>query len=466
MALSALAPATGTPPSSTGSSAGSTPATPAGLFAGLLAKLGNADAADAETAGAPGTGKTDLATALEQLAAQLKGRPDQGSLKDTLRALLQASGDGSPASSAQDTPLDTLLKRLSADPGSDQKGKPADAESLVDQLAALLQPLLADKADRQAALDLSALHQRLPREASAGGDTSLDAIRQRLDAIAGTPGRTSDHADAPMTPAGMDSSGARQPGMSALPVDTLLAGRNPGGNADGTTPPPLFQALQTATAATGGNAATQSMTAATAGDAKHNWQGALLDAARGDATQAPLNTFAAQAGGTAGHAAGAASTPAPATATLSAPVASAQWQQGLGQQLIQLHQRGGQQVQLHLHPAELGPLSVQLKVDDQLAQAQFLSHNPQVRAAIEQAIPQLRAALNEAGIQLGEAMVGEQPQPGQQDASGGSGRPASGAPGALAQGASGPGDEGVDGEAGMTITAPPGSRVGGVDLYA
>ncbi|SDK92139.1 flagellar hook-length control protein FliK [Modicisalibacter muralis] len=95
---------------------------------------------------------------------------------------------------------------------------------------------------------------------------------------------------------------------------------------------------------------------------------------------------------------------------LNAPLATPQWQQGLGQQLVALHQRGAQQMELHLRPADLGPLSISLKVDDQLAQLQLFSTNPQVRAAIEQAIPQLRQALEENGIQLGEAMVGEQRQ--------------------------------------------------------
>nr|WP_298522776.1 flagellar hook-length control protein FliK [uncultured Halomonas sp.] len=97
-------------------------------------------------------------------------------------------------------------------------------------------------------------------------------------------------------------------------------------------------------------------------------------------------------------------------ATLSAPLASTQWQQGLGQQLVSMHQRGNQRVELHLHPADLGPVSISLKLDDQLAQAQFSSANPHVRAAIEQAIPQLREALAENGIQLGEAMVGQHNQ--------------------------------------------------------
>lgn len=97
----------------------------------------------------------------------------------------------------------------------------------------------------------------------------------------------------------------------------------------------------------------------------------------------------------------------PTGATLAAPIASQQWQQQLGQQLVNLTQRGDQRVELRLNPAELGPLSVSLKVGESGAQAQFLSANAQVRAAVEQAIPQLREALEEQGISLSEAMVGE-----------------------------------------------------------
>ncbi|MDR5906050.1 flagellar hook-length control protein FliK [Franzmannia qiaohouensis] len=97
----------------------------------------------------------------------------------------------------------------------------------------------------------------------------------------------------------------------------------------------------------------------------------------------------------------------PASAALSAPVASQQWQQQLGQQLVNLSQRGDQRVELRLNPAELGPLSVSLKLGENGAQAQFLSAHAQVRVALEQAIPQLREALEEQGISLSEATVGE-----------------------------------------------------------
>ncbi|ASK20968.1 flagellar hook-length control protein FliK [Halomonas sp. N3-2A] len=105
----------------------------------------------------------------------------------------------------------------------------------------------------------------------------------------------------------------------------------------------------------------------------------------------------------------------PATATLNTPLTSPAWPSQLGQQLIQFAQRGGEhQVKMQLHPAELGPLSITLKVTEQGTQAHFLSSHAPVRQAIEQAIPQLREALAEQGISLGETSVGEQQTPNEQ----------------------------------------------------
>ncbi|MFG6665498.1 flagellar hook-length control protein FliK [Halomonas sp. HNIBRBA4712] len=108
---------------------------------------------------------------------------------------------------------------------------------------------------------------------------------------------------------------------------------------------------------------------------------------------------------------------APAANTPGLPLASSAFPEKLGQQLIQLTQRGGeQQVKLELHPAELGPLTITLKVGEQHTQAQFFSAHAQVRQIVEQAIPQLREALAEQGISLGETSVGEQGRPGEQGA--------------------------------------------------
>lgn len=102
---------------------------------------------------------------------------------------------------------------------------------------------------------------------------------------------------------------------------------------------------------------------------------------------------------------------AAAQGSVATPVSSPAWPQQLGQQLVQFAQRGGEQhVKLQLHPAELGPLSISLKVGEQGTQAHFLSAHAQVRQVVEQAIPQLREALAEQGISLGETSVGEQRQ--------------------------------------------------------
>ncbi|UXZ53816.1 flagellar hook-length control protein FliK [Halomonas sp. 7T] len=113
------------------------------------------------------------------------------------------------------------------------------------------------------------------------------------------------------------------------------------------------------------------------------------------------------------------------SASIATPVSSPAWPSQLGQQLIQFAQRGGEhEVKMQLHPAELGPLSISLKVSEHGTQAHFLSAHAQVRQVLEQAIPQLREALAEQGISLGETSVGEHNNPNDQAfAQQGSGNP-------------------------------------------
>lgn len=145
-----------------------------------------------------------------------------------------------------------------------------------------------------------------------------------------------------------------------------------------------------------------------------------------------------------------------ASTNLTAPLASPDWQRSLGQHLLGLQQHGEQEIELHLHPAELGPLSISLKLGESGAQAQFLSAHPQVRAAVEQAIPQLREALAEQGIALGETSVGERQQQPRDERPGTQERNR-----ALAGSAS---EEAAPGRA--EAVAPARLRLDGVDLYA
>lgn len=146
------------------------------------------------------------------------------------------------------------------------------------------------------------------------------------------------------------------------------------------------------------------------------------------------------------------------TASLQAPVGSVPWSNELSQQLIRFSQRGDHQIELHLHPTELGPLQISLHVNDHIAQAHFFAAHAQVRDAVQQAIPQLREALAGQGIALGEAMVGHQQQQ-RQDPDGFAGSSSSPLGGADTE------------IAGLPASRPVASvlpRVGGggVDLYA
>ncbi|MFD1801132.1 flagellar hook-length control protein FliK [Mixta tenebrionis] len=101
-------------------------------------------------------------------------------------------------------------------------------------------------------------------------------------------------------------------------------------------------------------------------------------------------------------------TPATAYATLEEKVGSPAWQQALGHQLSSFTRNGVHHAELRLHPEELGPLQINLRLSHDQAQLHFMTEHHQVRAALEAAMPHLRASLAESGIQLGQGSVGSE----------------------------------------------------------
>ncbi|HWI83379.1 flagellar hook-length control protein FliK [Ramlibacter sp.] len=95
---------------------------------------------------------------------------------------------------------------------------------------------------------------------------------------------------------------------------------------------------------------------------------------------------------------------APATAQLPVPVGSSEWGPALARQLVRLGPN--RELELQLHPAELGPLKVKLSLGERQAQVMFVSEHAAVRQALEAALPQLRSTFADSGISLGQATVG------------------------------------------------------------
>lgn len=90
---------------------------------------------------------------------------------------------------------------------------------------------------------------------------------------------------------------------------------------------------------------------------------------------------------------------------LTPAVGSQGWDQAVGQKLQWMVTGGLQSASLTLNPPDLGPLQVVLHVNNQQADATFITAQPEVKHALEAAMPKLREMMDQAGIQLGQATV-------------------------------------------------------------
>lgn len=130
--------------------------------------------------------------------------------------------------------------------------------------------------------------------------------------------------------------------------------------------------------------------------------------------------------------------PTVAEARVAAHVASSEFAPALSMTLSSLARNGIQEARLELHPAEMGPISVQISLDGTGARIDFQADQAPTRQAIEASLPALAGALREAGLTLTGGGVFQQPQdrPAQQGRPGDGGRGTASSSGAdLAQGA-------------------------------
>jgi flagellar hook-length control protein FliK len=94
--------------------------------------------------------------------------------------------------------------------------------------------------------------------------------------------------------------------------------------------------------------------------------------------------------------------------TISTPLNQPQWADDFSQKITWMATQRTQSAQLHMNPAQLGPLEVSLKLNGDQATVQFTSAHAAVREAIEQSIPRLRDMLADSGISLGNTTVSDQ----------------------------------------------------------
>lgn len=81
------------------------------------------------------------------------------------------------------------------------------------------------------------------------------------------------------------------------------------------------------------------------------------------------------------------------------------WNEAVSQKVVWMVGAMEQTAKLTLNPPELGPLEVIINVNNDKADATFISENPEVRKALEDGVSTLRQLMGQAGVELGQANV-------------------------------------------------------------
>ncbi len=86
--------------------------------------------------------------------------------------------------------------------------------------------------------------------------------------------------------------------------------------------------------------------------------------------------------------------------TLNTPFGQADWDQALSERIQWLASQKLQGAQVKLNPAHLGPMEVRVQVQNDQASIQFNAHHAGVREALEASLPRLRDMFEASGVQL------------------------------------------------------------------
>jgi flagellar hook-length control protein FliK len=143
----------------------------------------------------------------------------------------------------------------------------------------------------------------------------------------------------------------------------------------------------------------------------------------------------------------------PVAVNLPTPVDAPDFAHALGTQVSVLAKDGVQRAELHLNPADMGPVSVQIVMAGTQARVDFGADTAATRHALEAGMPELAIALRDAGFTLTGGGVSQH--------AGGRGGNDSGRPDGREAGAAAAQNE--------RVTTPLRQRTGmsgGVDLYA
>lgn len=295
-------------------------------------------------------------------------------------------------------PADAFAALLEALGGDADAGLEPAAQGEAAQADAVLEA--AGGADGEAAADEAALHAggALPVLAA----TPPPAAPEAGELTAWLAGIASAQPEAAAASGGPGSAfAAPAPALAGDPTSTARPNRP--ARSDALAAIELPVAAEAPAAAAAPQTAREGFAAALAAAAPAH---AEAQAAPASATPPGLQALAASAAtGGAGAAPGPSAFPVLHQAALPSQPLDAPFAGDLAAEVRVMVEGGLQQAELHLNPADLGPIRIQLAIRDQSADISFAAAHATTREGIEQSLPALREMLAEQGLSLGQAGV-------------------------------------------------------------
>lgn len=94
--------------------------------------------------------------------------------------------------------------------------------------------------------------------------------------------------------------------------------------------------------------------------------------------------------------------------SLSIPVATnnPEWAEQFSEHIMWLGQQGIKSAHIKLHPEELGPIEINIRVIKDAASLNITSHSSHVREIVEQSLPRLQEMMADQGLKLSDVHVG------------------------------------------------------------
>jgi len=320
--------------------------------------------------------------ALSQEVAQRQNTYQPQAMPQTSAKPPQAAAQHAPQQAARPQSGD---KAKAADKTDKSEAQTTDDAAAPSDAAAPAAQASEVKTEEKAAGDSAASLADIP------GAPQAALMMQLMNTSPASSAATSAADAAPALDAAIDGKAAGKNGAANGPLDLrAVAGRNGSAAAD-------QAAANDAAASTDVEAAFGKAMSEAGHQAAQALNVAQAEAPAANA--APAALAALQAAVQAVHA------PAGHVDKLTPAVGTPAWDQALGQKIVWMTQGGEQSATLTMNPPDLGPMQVVLSVSNNHATVDFMSAQPEVRQALENALPRLREMMGESGVQLGQANV-------------------------------------------------------------